>query len=112
MPYSVLWAIEVKNKMPKIIRVKIENSKKVSQAIPGSTITTPPPYKNPIWADDEPSLLPATGMVGLVLPERMSGNKAHKIISQVTTSDPSDRVCTCGSSQSWVNCSSGSNYCG
>lgn len=98
--------------MSKIIRVKIENLEKVSQVIPGSTITTPPPYENPIWADDEPSLLPATEMVGLVLPEGMSGNQAHKIISQVTKNDPNDRLCICRSNQAWVNCSSGSNYCG
>jgi hypothetical protein len=63
--------------------------------------------------NDEPSLLPATGMVGLVFPEGMSSNQAHKIFNQVTTiNDPNDRLCTCGSSQAWVNCSSGSNYCG
>jgi hypothetical protein len=66
--------------MSKIIRVKSENAQAALDAIPGSCLTEPPPYENPIWSDDEPSLLPATGMVGLMLPKGISGNQAHKLL--------------------------------
>jgi hypothetical protein len=67
----------------KIIRVKAKNSKKVLAAIPGATLTQAPDYDwNSGLSDDMTT--PAVGMVGIQLPDGMSGKQAHKIIQAIT----------------------------
>lgn len=83
LPYGLILKIDylTQKTMTNTIRVKKENAVKVLEAIPGSKQVAAPPYENPVWDDDEPSLLPATGMVGIELPAGMSGSNAHKIIA-------------------------------
>ena len=65
----------------KVIRVKVENAEKVLAAIPGATLTVAPDYDwNSGLSDDMTA--PAVNMVGIQLPDGMSGNQAHKIIIQ------------------------------
>jgi hypothetical protein len=68
-----------KQKAMKVIRVKAENAKKVLAAIPGATLTVAPDYDwNSGLSDDMTA--PAVNMVGIQLPDGMSGKQAHKII--------------------------------
>ena len=70
--------IQKEEKM-KVVRVKTENFKKVLAAIPGATLTQAPHYDwNSGLSDDMTT--PAVGMVGIQLPDGMSGKQAHKII--------------------------------
>ena len=66
----------------KVIRVKKENKNKVLAAIPGSTQTTAPDYDWNTGLSDDVTV-PATGMVGIILPDGMSGKQANKIIQSV-----------------------------
>lgn len=66
----------------KIIRVRAENSKKVLAAIPGATLTTAPDYDFESGLSDDMTA-PAVGMVGIELPDNMSGKQANKIIKQL-----------------------------
>jgi hypothetical protein len=63
----------------KIIRVKKENAQRVLAAIPGATLTTAPDYDFESGLSDDMTA-PAVGMVGIQLPDNMSGKQAHKII--------------------------------
>jgi hypothetical protein len=66
----------------KVIRVKEENSKKVLAAIPGATLTQAPDYDWNCGLSDDMTA-PAVGMVGIQLPDGMSGKQAHKIIQKL-----------------------------
>jgi len=66
----------------KVIRVKQANAAKVLAAIPGATITTAPDYDYYSGLSDD-MIIPAVGMVGIILPDGMSGKQANKIIKGV-----------------------------
>ena len=66
----------------KVIRVKKQNAQNILAAIPGARLTAAPDYDwNSGLSDD--MTIPALDMVGLVLPDNMSGKQAHKIIQKV-----------------------------
>ncbi len=65
----------------KVIRVKQGNTPSVLAAIPGATLTQAPDYDwNSGLSDDMTA--PAINMVGIQLPDGMSGKQAHKIIQK------------------------------
>lgn len=66
----------------KVIRVKKQNADKVLAAIPGTTLTVAPDYDWQNGLSDDVTV-PATGMVGVVLPGGMSGKQANKIIKRL-----------------------------
>ncbi len=66
----------------KVIRVKKENAQKVLAAIPGAALTAAPDYDNYAGLSDDMAI-PALDMVGLALPDNMSGKQAHRIIQKV-----------------------------
>ena len=66
----------------KVIRVKKQNADKVLAAIPGAAITTAPDYDWNCGLSDD-TFMPAVGMVGVILPDGMSGKQANKIIRSV-----------------------------
>jgi hypothetical protein len=69
-------------KVMKVIRVKQGNAQKVLAAIPGATLTTAPDYDWCCGLSDDMTT-PAVGMVGIQLPDGMSGKQAHKIIQAI-----------------------------
>lgn len=84
--------------MKKVIRVKQENAEKIQAAIPDSKIVPPPPYTDwgvgdylipgrtgESWEDwgDFNDVPAAVNMIGLELPEGMSGTQANKVISSL-----------------------------
>lgn len=79
----ICYKYSTKKTMRKIIRVRKENIDQILAEIPGGEVVAAPLYENPVWSDDEPSLIEPVGMVGLHLPEGMSGKQAHKIIESV-----------------------------
>lgn len=66
----------------KVIRVKQANVDKVLAAIPGANITTAPDYDWNCGLSDDMTM-PAVGMVGVILPDGMSGKQANKIIRAI-----------------------------
>ena len=79
----------------KTIRVREKNAATIMAAIPGSQVVEAPPYTDwgvgdylipgrsgETWEDwgDFQDTPPALGMVGLQLPDGMSGKQANKII--------------------------------
>jgi len=66
----------------KVIRVKEENCQKVLAAIPGSFLTQAPDYDFESGLSDDMTA-PAVGMIGIQLPDGMSGKQANKIIKQL-----------------------------
>ncbi len=65
----------------KVIRVKKNNATAALAAIPGSAFTRCPDYDWQNGLSDDHTI-PAAGMVGLKLPDGMSGKQAHKLLKE------------------------------
>ena len=62
-----------------IIRIKKENAKAASAAIPGANVTIAPDYDWQNGLSDDYTI-PTAGMVGVKLPDGMSGKQAHRLL--------------------------------